>query len=432
MRVPAAEPFSPDLLRVIGRAVNPRHGLVTGLFEQPHTSPDDQLNVIHAVVAQPTYFRANAFSTVQTIDTGSGAGFSREAACWGAIGEAIERYAASIYWPDQIVISTATQLGKGALNLLPVIGIRHDHATNFDTHAKRGWLKGVRLTDRGDIFVPAAMCILGYESTVGPQEILGQNDSTGLACGRDFEDASLRALCEVIERDVFASNWLLDRAPPRITFSDEDSIDFEPGVRRALLSERLTVKVYHLSTIYGVHVVLGYAEHRQSKIGVVGAAASPDLQRAIEKAVAEVLHGWSAARFLLDTPPIASMAELRNCTDHVRYYLDPERFGVVRRLTRNPETVSYRSIAKGDTNISATNIAEALAADGFIAIAADLTTPDVADLGLTVVKVLVPGLQPLVFGKYCVDVPDDRRLEQWRKIWGVDTAPVNPHPHPFP
>jgi ribosomal protein S12 methylthiotransferase accessory factor len=61
---------------------------------------------------------------------------------------------------------------------------------------------------------------------------------------------------------------------------------------------------------------------------------------------------------------------------------------------------------------------------GFEVIVVDVTTPDVAAAGLSVVRVVVPGLVPLHF-------QHPRPFLGVRRLTGTP-SPLNPFPHPFP
>ena len=433
MSAAGSEALSPQLINVIARAVHPRHGLITGFFEQSRSASAPDIRVAHAVIAPPAYFRANAPVPVQTVDAGAGAGFDRETACWAALGEAVERYAASLYWTDQVRVASANELGAAALDLRPLIRIAQARVTEFDQEAQRGWLEGKLVHGGQPVWVPASLCVLAYKAAA-EHEIIAQNDSTGLACGQSYHDAVQSGLCEVIERDAFAANWLLDRAPPTLTFDEQSLRSLRPAARRALRDDRLRLTLHHLATSFGVYVLLGIADHRELGYGVVSAAASPSPIRAAEKAVAEALHGWTAACALSGRAPVETLEEIRTPADHVRFYLRPHRFERVRRLRRGDHTISFAELVEeGSQPVELATIAGNLAAEGFKAAGVDMTTVDVAELGLRVAKVIVPGLQPLVFGSACVEAPDQRRLDRWRQHWKLPPGrTLNPDPHPFP
>jgi len=63
---------------------------------------------------------------------------------------------------------------------------------------------------------------------------------------------------------------------------------------------------------------------------------------------------------------------------------------------------------------------------------ADVTSPDIGSLGFTVVRAMIPGLQPLLFGSG-LHSDDHRRLKRIAQHWGLPAIPqANPDPHPFP
>lgn len=81
-------------------------------------------------------------------------------------------------------------------------------------------------------------------------------------------------------------------------------------------------------------------------------------------------------------------------------------------------------------------LASRLAARGVSAYAVDITTPDVADAGLSVVHVLSPDLQPIDFS-HRLRYLGGRRLYEAAHELGLRDRPLapaelNPDPHPFP
>jgi ribosomal protein S12 methylthiotransferase accessory factor len=69
-------------------------------------------------------------------------------------------------------------------------------------------------------------------------------------------------------------------------------------------------------------------------------------------------------------------------------------------------------------------------------IAVELTLSDVADLGLKVFKVLVPGIQPIDFGVQWPHIGGRRLYEAPVRMGYRETMPMpfelNYFPHPFP
>ncbi len=424
-------PLSTNLQGVISRALNPVHGLLTSLREDRPSRRSGHIRIVRAALAPPAYFRSNAPSSVQTTEDGCGAAFDRESAYWAAIGEAVERYSASIYWPDDLVEATAEYLGDRAIDLSPLIRIGRPEVEAFDPTTSRAWCRGRRVVSEDPVLVPAMLCFLGYRTRYAG-EIIAQSDSTGLACGVSPDDATLRALCELIERDAFAANWSLSRRAPRIAWSQDDIASLKPAVQTTLGGTDRPVNLFYIAQSFGIHVVAAFTRGERGLFSLA-AAAAPSIGRAVEKAVAELLQGWSAVNAFpeLDTP--LDLTDLKTPFDHLRFYLHPDRIAFVEDTFCGDETVSFADLKAADhPEMTAGDLAARLNAHGFDAVAIDQTTPDVAELGLSVARVVAPGLQPMVFGPHSTCVPDTRRLDQWRAIWNLATAPLNPNPHPFP
>lgn len=431
MRCPAvlsARSLSPNLSSLIDAIVHPSRGLITDIYEE-HPR-DSGIYLVHALMAPPAYFRRNLSVKTPSPDNGIGCSFDRERAVWSAIGEACERYSAAIYDPEALRLASAEELGADALDLESLIRVGRPEVHPFASDHLRYWAAGRDLIDGRLQYVPAAMAFLGYEPS-SPDETIAQNDSTGLACGQTLDDACLGALCEVIERDAFASNWLLSRSPPKIQFDDRDLEALSIGAQNALKNPSVDIALHYLGQPYGVHVVTSVVT--AAGVGTVAAAASPSVTKAIEKAIAEGLHTWTGARKLAKQSVVERIEDVRSPADHTRFYLSPERFALVRDVLSDRNTIPFSEVAVADTVVlDAKAISEALANDGYRAVLVDLTTADIDDLGLKVVRVVVPGLQPLVFGPSCVHVIDPRRLERWRVMWELRPGPFNPQPHPFP
>jgi ribosomal protein S12 methylthiotransferase accessory factor len=425
----SSDNFSPALSTILSATFGKTHGLVTAVDEQLPDRRAGGIRITQATMPAPSYFRANRFSAVSTALVGTGAAFSRESACWSAVGETLERYCASIYDAGQLIEASAEGLGASALELSTLIHCGRRDVQHFKPDDRRMWVEGRNLVSGTVCWVPAAMCYLGYEKRWA-EECLGQNDSSGLAFARTFEDATHRALCEVIERDVFASSWHLNRRPRRIEFDRSDHPKLDPSVATALKNQSPALTLAHMDCVFGVHVVMGVAMGPRGH-GVVSAAASTCVIQAIEKATAEALHGWHFARTL--NVQHLGLGDLKRPSDHLYYYLPPDRFSHVHDFCHQGHTVRFQDLVGREiTSPSLTSIGASLQQAGYEAAVVDVTTPDIAALGYRVARVVVPGLQPLIFGADCTKVPDQRRLDWWRQKWGLEGQGLNPMPHPFP
>ncbi|MGN6207767.1 YcaO-like family protein [Asticcacaulis sp.] len=424
--------FSPALHAVIERVLDPVHGLFTEFTEERISRQTGEIRIVRARLASPAYFRENAPSPIRTANDGCGAAFDFERAYWSAIGEGVERYAGSLYWAERLVVGCKDDLDD-PIDLEPLIRSGRPEIQRYCPDAIYRWVGGHDLASRRPVYVPASLVFLGYRPS-GAHEILAQNDSTGLACGQDFDDACLRALCELIERDAFAAGWMLDRRPPELRLSPDDMAFLSKPVRNALLNPHVPVRLFYLANSFGVHVVTAVMRGARTQISV-GAAAGLSLVQSVEKAVAEVLQGWQALGSLPETGACLQVEDLKTPFDHLRFYLHPDRIAIVDGYFSGAEEIDFKNVVTSPPQSPLEYLVERLSAAGYRAVAIDLTTDDTAELGFKVARVVVPGLQPLIFGPAASLVVDDRRLKIWQGIWGneANDRPVyNPWPHPFP
>ena len=153
-----------------------------------------------------------------------GVGTSAEAAVQSAIGEAFERYCAA--FPPASIQGTFTSLEKRAA------AVRPSHLSSFSEEQLRRfkvpfvdvdelslrWYRGTDLTGARQVYVPAAWVTLPYAGT--DYQTVG--NTTGLACGKTWDDAAFNAVMEVVERDAYAQTWLFKGRPPRVSIEKTD------------------------------------------------------------------------------------------------------------------------------------------------------------------------------------------------------------------
>jgi ribosomal protein S12 methylthiotransferase accessory factor len=282
-----------------------------------------------------------------------------------------------------------------------------------------------------DMYVPAQLVYLGMR-VKDKREIVFQSSSTGLACGMDVDRAILSGLCEVIERDAFAALWQMKYAPRKLTVTEASMKRLIPGVRHALEESPLDIHLWDITTDVGLPVVLALARNKNDGTMSVGASANLSVEQAINKAVIEALHGYIWGHSIRTAGnPLPARADIKNPGDHFAYFLDPSRQSSLDFLFNNGDSV-MSSDASLNQFSEMGQLVQRLEQMGHHAFAADVTTNDVASLGFHVVRVLVPGLHPLLFGDGLISL-DERRLQRIAAYWGMGGVPVaNADPHPFP
>jgi len=122
--------------------------------------------------------------------------------------------------------------------------------------------------------------------------------------------------------------------------------------------------------------------------------------------------------------------EIHDFDDHIRFYAEPRNASRTHFLDASPARRNVRDVPTLEhPHIDV--LCARLARRSASAYAVDVTSPDVRDAGLTVMRVVAPELCPL-------DVEHDARLLGCRRLYdepvrlGFGKRGVNPDPHPFP
>ncbi len=428
----------PSLALTLRRVVDSRAGIATRLWEMTADPLTPDLFVAAVGGPAPSYFINREPTPWNNSSLGSGAAFSRDQSLWSTVGETMERYSASIYDDDDFLIAREGDLPGPAINLAASILFTAEQQSDeafpfrsYDAEKPRAWVEGKDCLSGTAIWAPAQLVYLSQGWAA--EDLLGQTVSSGLACHVGPDQAILAGLLELIERDGFASAWLLGYAPPKLRLDDATRAGLSAPCLRALASSELPITLCAAANAFGVFNIFAFAEHPELGFGVVGACARFDLAAAVEKAVVEVLHGWTATlRARTGSEAIPEKHEIKKPHDHSLFYLRPEAWAEMKWFRSSPDTVSPLDLQVGSPVADLRDLVLRLAAAGVATCWFDLTSEDVGLLGFRVVRVMAPGLQPLIFGTGLIS-GDRRRLEANARFWGLDPdTELNGEPHPFP
>jgi ribosomal protein S12 methylthiotransferase accessory factor len=187
--------------------------------------------------------------------------------------------------------------------------------------------------------------------------------------------------------------------------------------------------------------VIHGAEGQRTALALGGGCAL-SVGDAWSKALAEAfsVHRWLSAKAAQQPELRAPEADhISSFDDHMLFYADPGNARLAAFLDASPERTRVHAVAPlwGTTPRAALReVLARLERAGVSAYAVDVTSPDVAELGVSVARVVAPELCPL-------DVVQAARYLGGRRLYhaaheaGLAAAPlrfdeVNPHPHPFP
>jgi oxazoline/thiazoline synthase len=320
-------------------------------------------------------------ASLETLSYGKGSTDAQAKA--SAIGEAIERHSGvfqgyesrqrrrfadfrpgEAMHPNAIMLFSEAQLRKGpTAALLPW----DSTPARFDDEAPTDWSPAWSLTRRRPVLLPTGCAFYFYEGP-GSDQLLAT--SNGCAAGNTYSEAIVQAFLELVERDAYAIWWYNRLRCPAI---DPGSLR-DPYLRRAAgrharLGRRLWL--FDITSDLGIPVVAAISVRSDLQDDIcIGAGAHFDPEIAAQRAVSEVGQ-------FLPFRQVAAARELR-LADHP--WLLPQGEAPLRGDAASDgappgELATALSVARWH---------------GLEVIALDQTRPDV---GLPVVRVVVPGLR---------------------------------------
>jgi len=372
-----------------------------------------------------------------------GSGTTRGEAAAAAVGEALERYSASYVPRGSLVVTTARGLGDAAVSPERfALFSDAQHSTpgfpfrRFTADTEVAWVEGRALPTGEPAWLPAELVYLGAAACAdGP---IGYATSSGAACGQTSATTIERGLCELLERDAFMIVWAAGLSMPLLDWARAPAL-LELD-RQFFAPTGLAYSAVDLSPLHGVPSVLGVVRAPPCFAGAVGVGAgtAATIERAWLKALSEAFAARSAGAKLelLERRSYGSNGEgVGSFEDHIRFYADEVRARPAAFLDASPARTPVCDVSPlaGEPIAS---LCRRVAAAGSSAYVVDVTSPDVAELGLVVTKVVAPELCAL-------DVAHGARFLGGRRLYeaayelGLRARPLapadlNPYPHPFP
>jgi ribosomal protein S12 methylthiotransferase accessory factor len=424
-----------ELKKALEGIVDRQVGIIKILTSDATPPPQDFPLTATAVVSTYT---EGALRHVSDPLIGSGKGLTNVDALIGAAGEAIERYSASRYRKSDMHLAATNAMAESFVDPRRLCLYSDEQyaqpdfpCARFDDKQPIHWTRGWWFGTKEPVWVPALPTYFNFEAC--HHEFFCHVSSNGLAAGADVDDASMRALFELIERDAFMITWLCQLPARQILLDDS----VEPGVKevvRQLNQRGMEIELYLLDgTELDVPVVMclalgapAEAQAGSTPAASVALACHLDPRVAVRKAVLEQAHvGPFLMRHLAQTKVPATPADVHTLEDHAAYYFTPERlpiFDFIRRSDRTP--IAYRDLPVCP-EVSVAECAKRLEQAGIEVAVVDVTSPDLLESPFRVARAIGLDVQPIHFGERF------RRLANPRLAKFSGGRPLNPHPHPL-
>lgn len=252
------------------------------------------------------------------------------------------------------------------------------------TLAKRDWVKAYSLSNGKDYIVPSELVLRRPEATRTSRR---ETESTGVAAGPTFEDATLSAALEVIERDAIALWWYGGKRAGSVTTIDLDRLGLSQFVQDLKRSSGRRIHLYDITTDLGVPVFAAVSADLDGNSVVLGFSARLSRRDAIKSALLELCQMELAHEISLDRSKELGHAAL-TATDLL--------------WVGRKEKLRLADLAKLVTGISASPVGERvekhslsvlvahLEAAGYPSYTVDLTRPEI---NIPVARVIIPELQ---------------------------------------
>lgn len=300
-----------------------------------------------------------------------------------------------------------------------------------DPNSEIRWSKGEVLTTGEPRWVPTAWVQVPFTPS-GPDELICCSTSSGMAAGLSRDQAIVNGLLELCERDAFMLTWLHRRSGP--VMEPDLAALVGPAVAHSLASQEISPRFVDITNDLGVPAALCMVRTatRWGTLASFGVSAKISMKEACTKALCEAV---SERRRCLDR--LGELGDdfkledlhLRDFPDRPLAYLGEQNAAALAFLdcskARSDWTVRLTDVPGAADRLSA--LVQHLSDRAGELIVVDLTTDDVADLGVRVIKVVAPDLAAL-------DADHRYPFLGARRVAAIrnePAEPLNPLPHPL-
>ncbi len=429
----------PQIERLL-ELVSPRVGLVRQLQRVMRGADEPVPPVLYSALLSNYDFRS-----APALERGSaGKGLTDSEAIGGAIGEAVERYCAAHVDPSRLHRTALGDAPAGAV--LPQDLVLYSEAQYTRPgfaylrpapELQVDWVRAVDLPAGEPTWVPA-VAVYMHGNTVMPGDALFPPTSNGLAAGPNLMAAVRSGLCELIERDAFLVMWMNRLPAARLV------VDAGEGALAGIIGHYarfgVELQLYDLSSDIGIPVVmaLALAQDPSEPAAVVGLGCHPDPRQAALRASFEIAQVRPGQTRRAAHDQALTAADVRHIEHHAAYFAQHETRPALDFLVQSP---ARRRLADMPGRVGADAQADvdacvaALRRIGSRVLYVELTTPDLADFPIHVVRTLATGVQPIHFGHGMARLGSSRLFDAARRLApdrpAATEADLNDCPHPL-
>lgn len=429
------------LAKALTHLVDEKTGIIRALYELKNYSDDPDFFYYTGILTD-----TSRYSPVKANVINGGVALTREDAEASAVGECIERYCAGMYDEADLMYASWEEVQRDAVNPQDFVLFLDEQykeegfpLSRFSKKTPIGWTWAYSLIDSRPVLVPACFVYVPYHFR-NREEMFIYPVSTGLACGSSREEALLRGIYEVVERDALMITWHNRLPVPRIDIHSIAPPEIKKIMKRFAPSG-VEIFLSDVTTDIAVCTVLALSVRSSEPVAAVGAAASLGPEEAVRRALLEMALGrYWLRQELLKNPhysPGEPFRDVQNLSMHGLIYGYSNMLSAF-EFMMNAKTRLFDDMRNGSSGSIREDIEICLdifREKGMDVLFKEITTPEIAELGFCVVRVLIPGMQPL-------DITHNHRYLGGRRVYTVprllgymkrESRPkeLNRYPHPF-
>lgn len=383
----------------------------------------------------------NMGNDLQTIAlAGCGADEQVDMAIVRSVAEAAERYATCVYHPRDITVASFRELGADGLAAGSLPRCSEQELADplcpvkaIDDSLPLRWVEGYSLTEDRPRKVPLIMSHLyvrPWES-----ELFWLPISTGVAAHTDLTLATVTAINEVIERDAIALTWLLQMPLARIRFDqpvpdhlqDKFSRLANSGLEQLYFDATTDIGV---PTIYGLQLRPGHPTSAQ----FVNCSTGFDAWESCGKIIRESAMGRSVLEHQLPVPE-----DMRDfiALEHGAIFMGrAEQRPAFDFLTASHREKAISQLQAGQPRQPAEQLKQLVERFRQLkmdVVMVDMTTDELRDAGLHVVRAVIPELLPMTSSYRARYLGHPRLLQQQQQLSEQTgrAVTINSWPQPF-
>ena len=382
---------------------------------------------------------------------GSGASFDETKAKTKALCEAIERYSQCIYKENEFTKTSYEKIKRKALNPKAIVSFSEKQLkelkggkflVGFDEKTVFKWVNGFNLSSNKPTLIPAQLVYYNYKLKEEPA--INIPLSTGAALGCSFEETVCKGIYEIVERDAFMISYLNMLPRERVNLEKIENEEIQKFVQ-IFKDYELMMNVYDITTDMLIYSFVCLILDNKLNFLSVGLKSSLNPIDGILGAIEEAYQTRSVGRRDMETVEKSRIEWLREHSEEISSFFDRcvfwfgkemmEKLDFWLKSKKEKDGNKLKNLSSGDWKKDLKFLLKVFSEKKMDVLYVDVTTHDVKELGFYVLKVIIPGMQPLhlkekykyLGGKRLYEVP--YLLGYKKRI--VREEELNQLPHPF-